>query len=184
VTDGLVVGISSNIVTCLGTCSKLRKLEPLLQPEILIEKSSKLETFCDVILVAIVGDVFVMMSLKWRHNCICKFDFVIISLKKHNLGKPHNFRSPISKVKERCWVRKAAGCGELLGAESCWVRRATMQRLAIFENLLLIMHFRHISAKIQTKNLKLVHYQFLAVRGNISIGAERSSWPPCLHSWI
>jgi len=29
-----------------------------------------------------------------------------------------------------------------------------------------IMHFRHISAKIQLKNLKLVHYYFLAVRGN------------------
>jgi len=28
------------------------------------------------------------------------------------------------------------------------------QRLAIFENLLLKMHFRHISAKIQPQNLK------------------------------
>jgi len=29
------------------------------------------------------------------------------------------------------------------------------------------MNFRHISAKIQPKNLKLVHDQFLALRGNI-----------------
>jgi len=33
------------------------------------------------------------------------------------------------------------------------------QRLAIFENLLTkITHFRHISAKMQPKNLKLVYY--------------------------
>jgi len=30
-----------------------------------------------------------------------KFDFVIISLKKHNLTKSHNFRSPKSKVNGR-----------------------------------------------------------------------------------
>jgi len=33
------------------------------------------------------------------------------------------------------------------------------------------MHFRHISVKIQPKNLKLVYYQFLAMRGNIRLGA-------------
>jgi len=32
------------------------------------------------------------------------------------------------------------------------------------------MHFKHILANIQPKNLKLVHYSFLAVRDNISIG--------------
>jgi len=29
------------------------------------------------------------------------------------------------------------------------------------------MYFRHISVKIQPKTLKLVHYYFLAVQGNI-----------------
>jgi len=33
-----------------------------------------------------------------------------------------------------------------------------------------MMHFRHISAEIQPKNLKLIHYWFLAVRGNILLG--------------
>jgi len=47
-----------------------------------------------------------------------KFDFVTISLKKHNLIKSRYFRSPILKINRR-W-----------GAES-------PQRLAIFENLLL-----------------------------------------------
>jgi len=37
------------------------------------------------------------------------------------------------------------------------------------------MHFRYISAKIQPKNLDLVHYLFLAVRGNISIGGEKGA---------
>jgi len=31
------------------------------------------------------------------------------------------------------------------------------------------MHFKHISAKIQPKNLKLVHYYILAVRRKIWI---------------
>jgi len=31
------------------------------------------------------------------------------------------------------------------------------------------MHFRRFSAKIQPKNLKLDHYYFLAVRGNIRL---------------
>jgi len=49
------------------------------------------------------------------------------------------------------------------------------QCLAIFENLLL---------KIQPKNLKLVHHQFLSVRGNISLGGGLpgpTSWlRPCI----
>jgi len=40
-----------------------------------------------------------------------------------------------------------------------------------------IRHFRHISAKIQPKHMKLVHYLFLAVRGNISIGWEWAGSP-------
>jgi len=36
---------------------------------------------CDVILVAFFGDIMVITSLKWRHNYILKFDFVIIGLK-------------------------------------------------------------------------------------------------------
>jgi len=54
--------------------------------------------FANVILVTFFGDVMVMTSLKWRYNCILEFDFVIISLKNHNLAKSRNFRSPILKV--------------------------------------------------------------------------------------
>jgi len=50
------------------------------------------------------GDVMVMTSLKWRHNYILKFVFVIISFKIHHLSKSRNFRSPILKVKRR-WGR-------------------------------------------------------------------------------
>jgi len=39
-----------------------------------------------------------------------------------------------------------------------------------------ILHFKHISAKIWPKNLKLVHYLFLAIRGNIRLGS-RDPWP-------
>jgi len=51
------------------------------------------------------------------------------------------------------------------------------------------MHFKFISAKIQPKNLKLVHYLFrLAVRGNIPVrlgagpclGFYRVNWKPVL----
>jgi len=38
------------------------------------------------------------------------------------------------------------------------------------------MHFRHISAKIQPKNLKIIYYQFLAVRGNIDHGYALAFW--------
>jgi len=44
----------------------------------------------------------VMTSLKWRHNYILKFDFIIISFKNHYLSKSRNFRSPILKIK-RHW---------------------------------------------------------------------------------
>jgi len=40
------------------------------------------------------------------------------------------------------------------------------------------MHFGHISAKIQPKNLKLVHYKLLAMRDNILIWGERGPWAP------
>jgi len=40
------------------------------------------------------------------------------------------------------------------------------------------MHFRHISAKIQPKNQKLVHYLFLAVQGNIRLGGGPALWTP------
>jgi len=44
----------------------------------------------------------------------------------------------------------------------------------------------HISAKIQPKNLKLVHYKLLAVRGNISIrSASGHPWlRPCLGLYL
>jgi len=38
-------------------------------------------------------------SLKWRHNYILKFDFVIISFKTNHLAKLRNFKSPILKIK-------------------------------------------------------------------------------------
>jgi len=41
-----------------------------------------------------------------NHNWILKFDFVIISLRNHNLDKLRNFRSSSSKIKRR-WVRRA-----------------------------------------------------------------------------
>jgi len=47
-----------------------------------------MEKFCDVILVTFFTDFL-------------KFDFVISSLKNHNLAKSLNFRSPKSKVKGR-----------------------------------------------------------------------------------
>jgi len=61
-----------------------------------------------------------------------KFDFVKINLKKHNLAKLHNFSSPKLKIKGR-WGRRAPALGDF------WKN---------------ILHFRHISAKIQLKNLK------------------------------
>jgi len=64
-----------------------------------------------------------------------KFDFVIISLKNHNLPKLRNFSSPKLKIKGH-WRRRAP---------SAW------RFLKFFSK---IMHFRHISAKIKLKNLK------------------------------
>jgi len=48
-----------------------------------------MEKFCDVILVTYVINYFL------------EFDFVTISLKKYNLVKSPNFRSPILKIKRR-----------------------------------------------------------------------------------
>jgi len=54
----------------------------------------KMEKSCDVVLMTY-----------WRRNyddvilIFLKFDFVMISLKHHNLAKSYNFRSPKSKVK-------------------------------------------------------------------------------------
>jgi len=63
-----------------------------------------------------------------------KFDFVIIRLKNHKLAKLRNFSSQKLKIKER------------------WGRRAP--RAWRFLKVTKIMHFRHISAKIQLKYLK------------------------------
>jgi len=48
------------------------------------------------------------------------------------------------------------------------------------------MHFRHIAAKIQPKNLKLIYYSFLAVRGNSSLGEGGNAplGPPWLRPCI
>jgi len=40
------------------------------------------------------------------------------------------------------------------------------------------MHFSQISAKNQPRNLKFVHYYFLAMRNNISIGGFRAPGTP------
>jgi len=56
--------------------------------------------------VTLFGDVMAITSLKWRHNWFLKLDFVIISLKNHNLTKLRNFSSPKLKIKGR-WGRKA-----------------------------------------------------------------------------
>jgi len=73
-------------------------------------------------------------------------------LKNLNLGNLRKFRSPKS------------GVNGALGTES-------PQSLAIFEKYVIkITHFRHNSAKLQPKNLKLVHYWFLIVRDNIRLG--------------
>jgi len=67
------------------------------------------------------------------------FDFVIISLKNHNLATLDNFGSPKSNV---------------MGAEG--------EEPSVLGNLKKLvsktMHFRQIPDKIQLKNLKLVHY--------------------------
>jgi len=77
---------------------KIINPRPLAQPESLIERGPNWKSFCDVILVTFFGDVMVMTSLLWRRSYILKFDFVIISFKKHYLAKSRNFRSPILKV--------------------------------------------------------------------------------------
>jgi len=64
-----------------------------------------LEKNCDIILVTFISDLMVMTY--WNDVIIIflMLDFVIISLKNHNLAKSRNFRSPILKVQKR-WGRK------------------------------------------------------------------------------
>jgi len=102
----------------------------------------KLENLWDVILVTILRH--------WNDviTNFLKFDLVIISLKNHNLAKSRNFRSPILKIKQ-LWERKS--------------------RLVKFVTK--IMHFSHISAKIQHKNQK----QHVDWGGR---GAEQAIWTP------
>jgi len=68
---------------------------------------------CDIILVEFLGDVIVMMSLKWRHNYIFEVRFGHNQLEKTNLAKSRNFRWPILKVKER-WERRAPSAWRFL----------------------------------------------------------------------
>jgi len=42
------------------------------------------------------------------------------------------------------------------------------------------MHFKHNSAKIQPKNLKLVHYSFLAVQSDIQLEGAWVLWASLL----
>jgi len=58
-----------------------------------------MENFCEFIMVTFFGGV--IQRPHWNHviTHFLKFDFVIISLKKHNLGKSRNFRSPKSRVR-------------------------------------------------------------------------------------
>jgi len=78
------------------------------------------------------SDVMMMASLKWRHNWFFKFDFFIISLKIHKLAKSRNF-------KYQYWRLNGAGVGAL-GNFLKFVTKT--------------MHFRHVSANIQPKNVK------------------------------
>jgi len=73
----------------------------------------------------------------------------IISLKSHILAKSRNFRSQKSKVKE-CWRTLSLGNFRKFVAK--------------------ITHFRHISAKIQPKNLKVVLLVLSSARQHIDLG--------------
>jgi len=100
----------------------------------------------------IFGDVIIIMPLKWWHNWFFKVRFRHNQLKRHNLAKSRNFRWPTSKF-------RAAG-----GAEPPTIVR-------FWRFVTKVMHFRHILAKVQTKNLNPVnYYYFLKVRDNSSIG--------------
>jgi len=60
----------------------------------------KIEKSCDVSLVTFFGDVGNDDITEMTSYLIfLKFDFVIISLKNHNLAKSSNFRSPKSNHK-------------------------------------------------------------------------------------
>jgi len=76
----------------------------------------------------------------WRHwndviTIFLKFDFVIISLKNHNLAK-------YGTLCHQYWTLRGAGSGELLALGN--FRKYTTK----------IVHFRHVLAKILPKNLK------------------------------
>jgi len=64
------------------------------------------------------SDVITTTSLKWRHNGFLKLDFVVISLKNHNLANSSSLDHQNQRLKG-AW-----------GVES-------LQRLAILKNLLL-----------------------------------------------
>jgi len=66
---------------------------------------SKLEKFCDFSSVTFFGFVIMLTSLKWCHNKVFKFDFIIISLKNYNLAKLRNFSHQNRKL-------RGAGDGE------------------------------------------------------------------------
>jgi len=88
--------------------------------------------------VCYLGDVSV--KTEWRHNrndvnWFFKFDFVKISLKKHNLAWLRNFWSQYRRLRD-----------------------AEGRKTSFWKFVTKIIHFWHISAKIQSKNLKLLHY--------------------------
>jgi len=111
-------------------------------------------------MVMFFNDETTMTSLKWRHNWFFKVRFC------HNLVKNH---TTSGHLKRR--LRDAGGEEHPApGLGNFW------------KFISKIMHFRHISVKTQPKNLKLVYYQFLAVRGNIRLG-ETPQGPPWLLPW-
>jgi len=102
--------------------------------------------------VTFFGDKIMMTSLKWSRNLFFIVQFC------HNQFETPQF-SQIMQLQAFINEGKGgSGSGEPPTLGNFW-RFVTK-----------IMHFRHISAKIQPKNLNLVYYQFLAVRGNILIG--------------
>jgi len=83
-------------------------------------------------LMTFFGDIMAMTSLKWRHNWFFKFDFVIISLKKQTLP------CHVTSGHQTQRLRSVVG-GEPPTFGDFW------------KFVTKIMHFRHISAKIQLK---------------------------------
>jgi len=85
----------------------------------------------------------------------------------------------IIRLKNTIWANQVTSDYQnwsLMGAEG-----AEPPALGDFWKFIKISHFRQISAEIQSKNLKLVHYLFLEVRGNIRLGRP---WVPLwLRPW-